>query len=196
MCGGAYYARLYRELHARHAFQGDTWRAHLGLLRECVADLETKTILDFGCGPKGGLSAELGSNVTPHDPFIERFAISPWGREYDVVFSSDVLEHMTLRQITSLLGNVVSANAEYVFLSISTREAKKRLPNGANAHLTVRPPSWWLDFVGKGLGSEYSSILAVADLLRRDVSICFRRNNDKALVNDTARPHRAGEALI
>jgi hypothetical protein len=174
---GAYYDSLYLELHAQHAFKGNTWRSHLDLLRKSVPDINNLRILDFGCGPKGGLSAELGANVTPHDPYVEKYAESPWNKTFDVVFSSDVLEHMTLQHISAFAQNIVKAHPAFVFLNISTRPAQKNLPNGANAHLTVNRPEWWLSYLGEKLGSAYQPTLAVSDLLSQDVSLCFHREN-------------------
>ena len=36
---------------------------------------------------------------------------------------------------------------KFVFFAISTRAAKKTLPDGRNAHLTVQSPDWWQGFV-------------------------------------------------
>ena len=32
---------------------------------------------------------------------------------------------------------------KFAFFAISTRPAKKTLPDGRNAHLTVQSPDWW-----------------------------------------------------
>src|SRR5438128_1581887 len=53
--GQRYYDALYAEMHKANMFQGDTWRAHLQQLRDAIPDVDSRTILDFGCGPKGGL---------------------------------------------------------------------------------------------------------------------------------------------
>lgn len=171
--GQAYYDRLYLAMHKSQAFHGDTWRAHLHQLRQVVPDLEQLTILDFGCGPKGGLSREY-RNVIPYDPYVTQFSAPPWEKQFDVVFSSDVLEHMTRRQISEFLSRLRRAAPKFIFLVASTRKAQKSLPNGANAHLTVQPPGWWLAFVANALGSHYLPIMATADLIREDVSLCFK----------------------
>jgi hypothetical protein len=192
--GQAYYDHLYVAMHHSRAFRGDTWRAHLTQLREIVPDLDQRTILDFGCGPKGGLAAEYGGRVIPFDPYVSEFSAPPWSKSFDVVFSSDVLEHMTLVQIHAFLHHIRTCAPEFAFLVASTRPAHKSLPNGANAHLTVKPASWWLATVSSALGNEYAPKLALADLIRADVTLCFGRTTP-SLNRCTAREsalHAAG----
>jgi hypothetical protein len=173
--GQVYYDGLYRAMHMSHAFRGDTWRAHVKELRLAVPDLDQRVILDFGCGPKGGLLLELGENVIPYDPYCAQYSDPPWDLSFDVVFSSDVLEHMTLSQIKKFVNCARLAEPSFIFLVASTRPAEKTLPNGANAHLTVRPPTWWLGFVSDLLGDQYTAVMATANLLREDVTLCFER---------------------
>lgn len=173
--GQAYYDTMYRAMHKQSAFRGDTWRSHLRQLRDTVPDLDNRVIVDFGCGPKGGLSAELPSNVIPYDPYVPQYSKLPWTAKIDVVFSSDVLEHMTRTQIDQFLGNARGANPSFVFLVVSTRPAQKKLPNGVNAHLTIKPAAWWVTYVAGALRGGYRPILATADLIRDDVTLCFER---------------------
>lgn len=177
--GQSYYDKMYVAMHKQCAFRGDTWRAHLRQLREAVPELEQLVILDFGCGPKGGLAAEYVNSVIPYDPYVPQYSKEPWNQSFDVVFSSDVLEHMTRPQIDQFLAHVRKAAPSFVFLVASTRPAQKKLPNGANAHLTVKPASWWLGYVSHALGRCYTPVMATADLIRDDVSMCFRRAQEE-----------------
>ena len=36
-----------------------------------------------------------------------------------------------------------------VYLNISIRLAVKKLPNGENAHCTVKQPDWWMNLISK-----------------------------------------------
>lgn len=175
--GPTYLARLNREMHANGAFPGQSWRAQLEALARFVPDLEHKTILDFGCGPLGGLRQHFGDRVIPHDPFVDAYSAAPWSSPFDVVFSSDVLEHMRLADIVSFLEQVSRSSARYVFLNISTRRAYKPLPNRANTHLTIRPAHWWLETITKALGPQFAPKLAEADLLRDEGTFCFERGD-------------------
>ena len=170
-----YYAAQYQEMHAHGAFPGKSWEHHVDTLCRIVPDVGQKTVVDFGCGPLGGLAARLGDRVISYDPFVEKYSTPPWDRRFDGVFSSDVLEHMTAKQIEEFLNRVAGARPEFVFLNVSTRPAFKNLPNGANAHLTVKPGDWWLQYVGEKMGPEYKPLLAQVDLLSSEVTLCLRR---------------------
>ena len=174
--GQGYYDDLYAVMHERNAFKGDTWRGHLEQLRALVPNLDQKTILDFGCGPKGGLAAEYGQRVISFDPYVAQFSASPWEKSFDVVFSSDVLEHMTQSQIRDFLRRIRTSEPEFVFLVASIRQAHKSLPNGVNAHLTVKPAIWWLKTISQALGDAYVPRMVNADLIQQDVTLCFERS--------------------
>lgn len=176
--GPEYVAKLNREMHAHGAFPGHSWRAHIEALERFVPDLRQKTILDYGCGPLGGLRQEFGERVIAYDPFVEAFSSPPWARPFDVVFSSDVFEHIPAGEIPPLLEKIRQSQARYVFLNISTRRAYKALPNRANAHLTVRPARWWLNTLTRALAPEFRPALAEDDLLRDEGTFCFERAGD------------------
>ena len=111
-----------------------------------IPKLEQKTILDFGCGPLGGLVEKLGTgSVISYDPYVPKVATPPWNRNFDVLFSSDVLEHLTLQDVRAFAKNVRRSRPQFVFLNISTRRADKTFSNGRNVHLTVHPMNWWCD---------------------------------------------------
>ncbi len=186
--GPEYLAKLNREMHAHGAFPGHSWRAHVEALGRFVPDLHDKTILDYGCGPLGGLQQHFGDRVIPYDPFVEKFSAPPWNKTFDVVFSSDVMEHVPVAEITALLDRINRSTASYVFLNISTRRAHKPLPNRANAHLTIKPAHWWLDTLSTAL-PRFTPTLAEADLLRDEGTFCFQRAD---LADDAASPRGAG----
>ncbi len=138
-------ADLYREAHANNLFAGETWRKHFDHLTKCVPTLYSDEILDFGCGPKGGLAAVL-PRVTSHDPYVEQYsdpACLYADLAYDGIASLDVLEHLTLPEIGRFFDLVKYQLPRWVYLVISTRLAAKTLPDGSNAHATVRPAGWW-----------------------------------------------------
>jgi hypothetical protein len=165
----------YRTMHAQGAFPGQTFRSHLGLLELCIPGIHELRILDYGCGPHGGMAQVHHDRVIPYDPYIERFSELPWQKPFDVFFSSDVFEHVPENDIGDILKSASTAGPKHVFLVISTRKAHKTLPSGVNAHATVRSGRWWLENVAFHLGSSYRPQLAFDDLLRSDVVLCFER---------------------
>lgn len=175
-----YMRGLYEPLHERGEFRVDRHRRRVEVMRDVIPALDDKRILDFGCGGAGGLRTVFGDNVTPYDPYVPAFARSPWHRVYDIIYSSDVLEHLTRRQIAQFLGRVRAAGARYVFLCVSTRRALKRLSNGANAHLTVKPAEWWRRHLLMSLGADYRITFARADLLVGEAVFCLERESISA----------------
>lgn len=170
-------ADQYRQMHAKRAFPGHSWKTHFETLRHCVPEIEELRIVDFGCGPNGGLAEFLPDNVISFDPYVERFNKEPWDTDFDVLFSSDVLEHVPQRDVAPFLDNVRKSAPSYVFLNVSTRKAFKTLPDGTNAHITIKPAKWWLSRVGEGLGERFECSYASEDLLRAEVTLCFNRKD-------------------
>ena len=147
---------LYREMHAKGLFPGVTWRSILQCFTAAIPDLDDHVILDFGCGPRGGLSEQFGPDrVVAYDPYVEAYSALPWERHFDVVFSSDVLEHLLPQHIEEFASNVLRALPQFIFLNISTREAHKTFSDGVNVHVTVKPSGWWRDTFNRFWGQTY-----------------------------------------
>lgn len=168
---------LYAELHVAGAFKGDTWRSTLGLFT-LMLDRGPQRILDYGCGPQGGLlRAGLEHEVLPHDPYVPEFGGNGIrGAKFDVFHSVDVLEHMPIEALHELL-ILLRRNTECrtIFLAITTRPANKTFSNGLNVHLTVQPGAWWRGLLQGGLGQGWQSALAREDLEAGEVVLGFVR---------------------
>ena len=75
---------------------------------------------------------------------MPEFSAKP-DRRFDLVISTDVLEHIPEESIDKILKDIFNYSDQWVFLTICTREAREILPNGMNAHATVKPEEWWND---------------------------------------------------
>lgn len=162
--------RMYAELHAQGAFQGESWRVHLPAFHRFNGSGNNSPVLDFGCGPRGGLAAEFPGHtpyvVIPYDPYVPQHAGDPWGQPFRTFFSADVFEHLPIHQLTSLLLRLRKRPAlKRLFIALSTRPANKILPNGLNAHLTVQPAVWWEGFLQGAFAGHFDLKLATADLV-------------------------------
>jgi hypothetical protein len=110
----------------------------------------TFRLLDFGCGksPLVDLLSERAAGKTPalhvqrYDPAIPEFS-SPPDRGFDLVINTDVLEHLDENEADLLISDVAERTSAAYF-KISTRVAWTFLPNGENAHATVKNSRWWL----------------------------------------------------
>lgn len=109
-----------------------------------IRELAPKSILDFGCGKSKlaiALSQALDCSAYLYDPAILGYEEIPT-QNPDIVINTDVLEHIEEEEISILLDDIYALSTN-VFFNISTRLAIATLPDGRNAHLTVKSPEWW-----------------------------------------------------
>lgn len=142
----------YREMHLRGAFPGFEIRHYREEIRMWIQELGARTVIDFGSGkglpykahhaqcPK--LDDYWGVRVTCYDPGVPEFSRFPT-RRADLVVSSDVMEHIDERDVPMVIDQMFSLAERGVFAGIAAYPALTHLPDGRNAHVTVRPPSWW-----------------------------------------------------
>lgn len=109
------------------------------------------SLLDYGCG-RSNLADELAKKlgcerIYRYDPSIPNFSSIPEPRKVDLVLCTEVLEHVLECDVPSVLRDIKSIS-EKCFFGVSTRIAEKILPNGTNAHVTVKPVNWWIIRIG------------------------------------------------
>lgn len=169
---------MYQRMHAEGEFAGDTWRNHLPLLQQCVPDLAERKILDYGCGPKGGLAQALGDSVTPYDPYVPAYREPPETDDVDLLFSCDVLEHVLPGELATLFHRAFLRlpGLRDLFLIVTCRPAKKTLPDSPrNVHLTVRQPEWWLGLYDACFLPHFRQQRAVYDFTSGDLAVHYSR---------------------
>lgn len=137
------YSEDLKTLHKNKAF-GSTSEIPPEVIR-CIAEYDIKTILDFGCG-KGNVVVALKSQfpnlkVYGYDPGREGFDELP--ESVDMLFSSDVLEHIEPELLDETLADLARRTNKVMYHSIACHPAKKSLPDGRNAHLIIESPKWW-----------------------------------------------------
>lgn len=143
----AEYAELNRQLHTDRADYG----AHGGAAAAQVVKLcqqnQFRTVLDFGCG-KGMLKPEVKRldpkiKVYEFDPAIPGKDTLPTPGRMDLIVALDVMEHVEADYVVPVFEALKALRPQAVFLAISTAPAKKALPDGRNAHLSVHSGTWW-----------------------------------------------------
>lgn len=164
---------LYQEMHEKgdvagnlppeETFAGSSLAPHVVAIRSLIQRFGSRTLLDYGAGkgrgytvayeklPDGserrGLREIWGlAEVTLYDPGYGPHSTLPSGK-FDAVVSTDVLEHVPEDDLAWVLNELFGFARQFVFLSVATYPAQKQLPTGENAHITVRPPGWWVDRV-------------------------------------------------
>ena len=71
------------------------------------------------------------------------------GNEFDGVISTDVLEHIPEREIDDVMKEIFEMAQKFVYLNIAMYPAITLLPNGENAHCTLKPKEWWNEKIFK-----------------------------------------------
>jgi len=140
-------------------FDGRSLLPHTRLIRDLIAKVEAKTLLDYGAGkgtlynmrdlkaPTGEAYADLRTYwgldaVTLYDPGHAPYSAYPTGR-FDAVISTDVLEHIPAEDIPWTFGELFGFAEKFVFVTIAGYRANKMMPDGENAHCTIETSDWW-----------------------------------------------------
>jgi hypothetical protein len=184
----ALYARMHVEGEARlgippeKTFRGSSLPRHVGRIKRLIDTTGARTILDYGSG-KGmqyrphkvvveGKHVADGiaeywdvDEVRCYDPGYKPYSALPEDK-FDGVVCTDVLEHLPEEDLGWILDEIVGFAEKFVYLNVACFPAKKTLPNGENAHVTVREPDWWAALVQKvvaGIGVEWELHAACAE---------------------------------
>ena len=148
-----------------NTFAGKSLLRHIPAIRKLALATNAKTLLDYGSGkgapyfrpgyykdPSGRYATALEAmgleSVRCYDPAVPEFSALPAG-PFDGVVSTDVLEHIHEADVPVVLGEIFDRAQRFVYMNIAGFPARKRLPHGANAHSTVRPPRWWREQIAK-----------------------------------------------
>ena len=182
--------RLYRTLHVEgerfrgivpeNVFPGKSLPPQAHHVRRLVTETAAQSLLDYGSGKGqqyrywpyrdadgnayGNIQAYWGVPVHCYDPAYEPYSHLPEGT-FDGVVCTDVLEHVPEEDVPWVLDELFAYAQRFVFANVACFPAAKRLPNGQNAHCTVKPVKWWRREVERAAqrrpGVRYEMRLAV-----------------------------------
>ena len=105
-----------------------------------------QNILDYGCG-KGGtirwLKELVKVNIWGYDPGHPDYAnTETLKRKYDAIYTADVMEHIEEADLEAVIKQQQSLAPVNIHI-IDLTPAKKRLPDGRNAHVTLLDMDAW-----------------------------------------------------
>jgi len=81
-------------------------------------------------------------SIRCYDPGHPPFSVLPEGG-FDAVICTDVLEHCPEEDLPWIVGELFGYARRFVFANVACYPAAKTLPNGENAHCTIRPVAFW-----------------------------------------------------
>jgi hypothetical protein len=161
----ALYVRMHAEgetrlgIPAHETFPGSSLLPHAARIKRLIAASGARTILDYGAG-KGlqyrpqKITAEDGQvaesiaefwdvdEVRCYDPGFGPHSVLP-DETFDGVVCTDVLEHCPEDDLPWIVDEILGYARAFAYLNVACFPARKTLPNGENAHATVRAPDWW-----------------------------------------------------
>jgi hypothetical protein len=111
-------------------------------LKKLLAENNINSILDFGCGkgmPWTSFHCDTFT-VYNYDPVTSPIDLP---NAVDLVYSSDVLEHIEVAELDNVLSRLFTIGQKYQYHLIACHPAKKSLSDGRNAHLIIETPDWW-----------------------------------------------------
>ncbi|MDA1090049.1 MAG: class I SAM-dependent methyltransferase [Proteobacteria bacterium] len=160
------------KVEGQKTFAGEQLTKFLDPIKALVVETGARSILDYGAG-KGlqysnaitvnladgtsvaGVPAFWGVDaVETYEPALGSGA--PQG-SYDGVVSTDVMEHCFAADVPWIIEEMFSLARRFVFVNVACYPAMARLPNGENAHITIRSPEWWRG-VFDAIGHQYPEI--------------------------------------
>ncbi len=164
-------AALYRQMHVegerflgtppKKTFPGASLPPQAPRIKRMIEASGAMNILDYGCG-KGTQydlrNVRLGDEgrfesiqdywevdfIHCYDPSYEPFTKVPEGK-FDGVICTDVLEHCPEQDVEWIVDELFAYANLFVYAAVACYPATKRLPNGENAHCTIKPVQWWGD---------------------------------------------------
>jgi len=138
--------------HVEDVFADFELRAYKGAISDVLRAYSVRTVLDYGAGGSDW-------NVSGFDEDTDKSAFEYFGLEQsyryepardidertvvDCVVCFDVLEHIFISDVASVLRDIFANASKLIVLNVACYPAAAKLPNGENAHITVRNPVWW-----------------------------------------------------
>jgi len=154
------YIDLNAKLHRDNPTYGMGGSKHAENVLKLSKQLNTTSILDYGCG-KGLLANALPFPIWEYDPAISEKSTPP--KPADIVVCTDVLEHIEPDKLPFVLDDLRRCVKKIGYFVISTRKAVKTYANGQNTHLIVQNKDWWEKKLKKHFELQPGSVIEKPD---------------------------------
>lgn len=120
-------------------------------LRPIFKEHQIHTLLDYGCGGSNWYDKNFtddNQSAVEYFDLEKAYHFEPARNinekiRVDCVLNFDVLEHIFISDIPAVLRDMFSYAKKLVVINTACYNASAILPNGENAHITVRSAFWW-----------------------------------------------------
>ena len=172
---------LYKDLY----IENDDYHRNLlpmyRLINSCI-NFKFNSFLDYGCG-KSNLSeifeAKFNIKSYKYDPAIPEFSKLNKNLKVNLIANCDVMEHIPENEIDKMFEEMFRIS-DNVFFNIYLKEAETILPNGENAHCTIKPINWWKNKIIRHFGKAnivYTSYKNSVCIITWDIGIFHKTWN-------------------
>lgn len=177
-CISPAYLEEQKRLHAQPEGYGGKGRKWAPWVEESAMRLPVcQTFLDYGCG-QGSLALALrrvwgpAIQIREYDPAIAGKDTAP--QPAHLVACTDVLEHVEPHLIQNVLSHLDTLAVHGLFLVVSLVETAKTLSDGRQAHILLRPATWWRSQFERR-GFELHEFLDAPKLEKQWVALATRK---------------------
>ncbi|MDD2819168.1 MAG: hypothetical protein PHN51_10315 [Candidatus Nanopelagicales bacterium] len=139
-----------KDVHIKTVFSDMEIRFFKKPVKGALLSVGAQTLLDYGCGGSNYLSSGFQGDLSAKEYFelkdVYRYEPSrniDERQPADAVVCFDVLEHIFVADIPRVVRELFSLTKKLLIVNVACYKAAATLPNGENAHITVRPPFWW-----------------------------------------------------
>jgi len=120
--------------------------SHAPFIIQILKEKNLTSICDYGAG-KMNLKKTIDEKgyenyeYFPYDPVFPEYGPP---KKADLICCIDVMEHVEEEYVDNVLDEIQNITLKFVYLTIATKPANKKLSDGRNAHITLKPERWWL----------------------------------------------------
>jgi len=182
------YARMQQSMHEDREDYGIVGARRVEIIARMLIGVYAQlgrrlSMIDYGCGP-GRLGDALGkvvccADLHNYDPFHPRWRDQPEPAVSDVVTCMDVMEHVEEECVENVIDWIADRARYGAVFNICLAPAAKSLPDGRNAHITLKPAEWWQKQVARRFN--------IAEQMRTGqnvVFVCSARGAQEAFMSE------------
>ena len=131
-----------------------------------LSQINIQTVLDYGgggsCWEAKCFDTETGCSAIEYFGLAEASVYEPargmiQKTPADAVVCIDVLEHIFVADIPNIVEELFKLSKELLVINVACYEAAALLPNGENAHVTIRSPDYWKGIID-AVAIKYPSV--------------------------------------